>query len=136
MNRIFQLCATLVLLIFFHFPQSLAAGEQGWVMSIPHAISGQYVYKVQILEIDDEPQAEVFQYAVSAGKHRIKVELMLDLEWEPDLVETERSPAVKVFELEVENGKSYQLAARVNVDAPAEAQLDQSFWEIFVYRIE
>ncbi|NNK37210.1 MAG: hypothetical protein HKP03_01910, partial [Xanthomonadales bacterium] len=90
---------------------ALLAAEQAWVMSIPHALSGQQVYKVRILAIDGQTQSEVFQYAVAPGARRITVELMLDVEWEPDLVEGERPPAVKEFELEVKAGKTYQLAA-------------------------
>ena len=85
------------------------------------------------MPIDGQPQAEVFQYAVAPGARRFTVELMLDVEWEPDLVEGEQPPAVKEFELEVETGKTYQLAARVHINAPAESQLDQSYWEVFLY---
>lgn len=136
MNRTVCLGITLLLLVFAPFSQGVLAGEPGWVMSIPHAISGQHIYKVRILAIDDETLAELFQYPVPAGKHNIEIELMLDVEWEPDLVDSERPPARKNFKLEVEAGKAYQLAARVNVDAPVESQLDQSFWEVFVYAVE
>jgi hypothetical protein len=124
------------LLVFLPFMSHLAASESAWIMSIPHALSAQHVYKVKILAVDGEAQSEVFQYPVSPGKHRIKLELMLDVEWEPDLVESERPPPQKVYELDAEEGKSYQLAARVNIDAPAEAQLDQSYWEVFIYRVD
>jgi hypothetical protein len=115
---------------------ALLAAEQAWVMSIPHALSGQQVYKVRILAIDGQAQSEVFQFAVAPGARRITVELMLDVEWEPDLVEGERPPAVKEFELEVKAGKTYQLAARVDINAPAESQLDQSYWEVFLYAVD
>ena len=128
--------AILALVICLPLIPSLAASESAWIMSIPHALSAQHIYKVKILAIDGEAQSEVFQYPVSPGTHRIKLELMLDVEWEPDLVESERPPPHKVFELEAEQGKSYQLAARVNIDAPAESQLDQSYWEVFIYRVD
>jgi hypothetical protein len=131
-----RIISTLVLFISMAMVQNLASAEQGWLMSIPHALSGEHVYKVRILEIDGKSQAEVFQYPLLPGKHRVKVELMLDVEWEPDLVEGDRPLARKFYEIEVEEGKSYQLAARVDVDAPVEAQLDQSFWEVFVYAVE
>ena len=115
------------------FTPAVVAEEKAWVMSIPHALSGQQIYKVRVLAIDGEAQSEVFQYAIAPGMRRVTVELMLDVEWEPDLLEGRRPPAVKDFELEVEAGKSYQLAAQVDVEAPVESQLDQSFWEVFVY---
>ena len=58
------------------------------------------------------------------------------IEWEPDLLEGARPPQIKRLELQAEAGKSYWLAARVDVDAPAESQLDQSWWEVFVFREE
>ena len=115
---------------------SLQAEAQAWVMSIPHALSSQNIYKVQLLSIDGEIRPNTIQYPVDAGEHTIELELMLDIEWEPDLLEGERPPQIKRLELLAEAGKSYWLAARVDVDAPAESQLDQSWWELFVYRAE
>jgi len=131
-----RIISAFVLLISMAMVQNLASAEQGWLMSIPHALSGEHVYKVRILEIDGKSQAEVFQYPLMTGRHLVKVELMLDVEWEPDLVEGDRPLASKLYEIDVEEGKSYQLAARVDVDAPVEAQLDQSFWEVFIYAVE
>ena len=115
---------------------ALRAEAQAWVMSIPHALSSQNIYKVQLLSIDGASLPNAIQYPVDAGTHTIELELMLDIEWEPDLLEGARPPQIKRVELQAEAGKSYWLAARVNVDAPAESQLDQSWWEVFVYREE
>jgi hypothetical protein len=112
------------------------AAEWAWVMSIPHALSDEHVYKVKLLEIDGAPQKELIRYPVAAGSHTVTVELMLDVEWEPDLTESVRAPAVKQLALEAVAGKSYLLAARVDVEAPAEAQLDQSYWEPVVYAVQ
>ena len=112
------------------------AVEWGWVMSIPHALSGESVYKVRILEIDGVAQQELIRYPLAGGSHTVKVELMLDLEWEPDLTESRPVPAVKQLVLEVVAGKSYLLAGRVDVEAPAEAQLDQSYWQPVVYTVQ
>lgn len=136
MKKKLRIISASVLLISMAMVQNLASAESGWLMSIPHALSGQHVFKVRILEIDGENQPEVFQYEIAVGKRTIKLELMLDVEWEPDLLGSKQQPATKLFELDVEPGKSYQLAARVDVDAPVESQLDQSFWEVFVYAIE
>jgi len=114
---------------------ALATGW-GWILSIPHAISGEQVYKVRIVEIDGETQQELLRYPVSPGKHEIKVRMMLQVEWEPDLAEAPRGPGVKELTLEVAAGRTYQLAARFHPDAPIEAQLDLSYWEPFVYRVD
>lgn len=113
-----------------------AAAEWAWVMSIPHALSGEHVYKVRILEIDGTAQKELIRYPLGPGEHALTVELMLDLEWEPDLTEGGPVPAVKQLKLEAAPGKSYLLAGKVDVNAPAEAQLDQSYWEPVVYAVK
>jgi hypothetical protein len=133
MERAFLLLLTLLAAVA---SGSLQAETQAWVMSIPHALSSQNIYKVQLLSIDGANQPNAIQYPVDAGEHTIELELMLDIEWEPDLLEGERPPQIKRMELQVEEGKSYWLAARVDVDAPAESQLDQSWWEVIVYRVE
>jgi hypothetical protein len=112
------------------------AVEWAWVMSIPHALSGENVYKVRILEIDGVAQQELIRYPLAVGSHTVKVELMLDLEWEPDLTESGPVPAVKQLAVEAVAGKSYLLAGKVDVDAPAEAQLDQTYWEPVVYSVQ
>lgn len=112
------------------------AAEWGWVLSIPHAKSGEQVYKVRILEIDGEAQKELLRYAVAPGRHTIKVSMMLDVRWEPDLAEAPRGPGWKDFEVEIVSGKTYQLAARLDANAPIEAQLDRSYWAPFVYRVD
>jgi hypothetical protein len=111
------------------------AADWAWVMSVPHAISDEYVYKVRIVAIDGEPQQELLRYPLSPGRREMTVELLLDLEWEPDLRTGERKPAIKQIEIDAEPGKSYLLAGRVDVDAPAESQLDGSYWEAVVYAV-
>lgn len=123
-----------MLLAFAALP--CAAAESAWVMSIPHALSGEQVYKVRILEIDGTAQKELIRYPLSPGEHSVTVELMLDLEWEPDLTEAGPVPAVKQLKLEAVAGKNYLLAGKVDVDAPAEAQLDQSYWKPVVYAVK
>jgi hypothetical protein len=123
-----------LLLAFTALP--CAAADWAWAMSVPHALSGEHVYKVRILEIDGVPQKELIRYPLTPGQHLFTVELMLDLEWEPDLAEAGREPAVKQLTVEAAAGKSYLLAGKVNVDAPAEAQLDQSYWEPVVYAVQ
>jgi hypothetical protein len=132
MKRVFLLLLTLVAAIA---SGALRAEAQAWVMSIPHALSSQNIYKVQLLSIDGASLPNAIQYPVNAGKRTIELELMLDIEWEPDLIEGERPAQIKRLELQVEEGKSYWLAARVDVDAPAESQLDQSWWEVFIFRV-
>ena len=112
------------------------AADWAWILSIPHAISDEQVYKVQIVEIDGEAQKELLRYAVPDGKHAVKLRIMLNVQWEPDLAEAPRGPGLKELELEVTAGKTYLLAARLDIDAPIESQLDRSYWEPFVYHVD
>lgn len=112
------------------------AADWAWVLSIPHARSGEQIYKLRVLDIDGETQKELIRYAVPAGKHTITVRMLLEVQWEPEYAEAPRGPGAKELDLEVEAGKTYQLAARFDPDAAIESQLDQSYWEPFVYRVD
>jgi len=112
------------------------AAEWAWVMSVPHALSDEFVYKVRILDIDGQAQGELIRYPLASGEHTITVQLMLDLEWEPDLSDGGATPAVKRIEVDAEAGRSYLLAGKVDPDAPAESQLDQSWWEPVIYAVQ
>jgi hypothetical protein len=131
MTRGFWLCV-----LFLVFTAPAHAADWAWAMSVPHAISDEYIYKLRIVAIDGEPQQELLRYSLSPGRHEITVELLLDLEWEPDLSAGERTPPIKPLEIEVEAGKSYMLAGKVDVNAPAESQLDQSWWEPVIYAVK
>jgi hypothetical protein len=109
------------------------AVASAWVMSVPHANSANSLYKVRIISIDGVRQADAVRYAIGPGRHELDVELMLDVEWEPDLSAAPRRPLVKQLSLDAEAGKSYRIGARVDRDAPAESQLDQSFWRPVVF---
>lgn len=114
----------------------LAAADWAWLMSIPHARSGDALYKVRVVAIDGVAQQELLRYAVAGGSHTVTLELMLDLEWEPDLSTGPRKSAVKQLQLDAVPGRNYLLAGRVDLDAPIEAQLDQSYWEPVVYTVQ
>ena len=111
----------------------LPAAEQAWIMSIPHAVSPEHVYKVRIVGIDGQGQDEMLRYAVTPGRHIVRVRMLLDLAWDPDLAEAPPGPGEKDITVDAEAGRTYRLAARLHADAPVEAQLDRSYWEPFVY---
>jgi len=131
-----NLLGVLILLVQGAIAQTSQADDWAWVLSVPHALSSESIYKVRILEIDGEPQKELIRYAVPGGKHTIKVRMLLQVQWEPEFAEAPPGPGVKELVLEAEPGRSYLLAARVDPRAPVESQLDQSYWEPFVYRVD
>ena len=126
----------LIVLIFTLFLPSLAAAGS-WVMSIPYALSAKHVYKVRIEAIDGRSVTNAVRYPLTAGEHTVTVSPLLDVEWSPDLVEdTHGNPRSKDLKLTVRHGNTYQLAVKVDIEASAESQLDQSFWSPFVYAIQ
>ena len=112
------------------------AADWAWLLSVPHAVSGEGIYKVRILEIDGEPQKELIRYPVAPGEHLVRVRMLLQVDWDPELAEAPRGPGVKELKLEVEAGKTYLLAAKLDAEAPIEAQLDRSYWKPLVYRAD
>jgi len=110
------------------------AADSGYVMSLPYAISEENIYKVRIEKIDGLDQKPATRFRVSTGHHVLTVKLMLDVYWTPDLTGSQETTHTKQFDLTIEDGTTYQVGARVNIDAPIESQLDGSFWEPIIYK--
>ena len=121
--------------LFLPFSTPVLAVDQSWLMSIPYAVSSKHIYKVVIESIDGQTSENAVSYPLSAGEHTITVSLQLDVEWSPDLVETPGQVHFRQLKITTESGKTYQVAARLDIAAPAESQLDGSFWEPIVYKI-
>ena len=107
-----------LLIILLVLPVVLAAEQaeapaNAWVMSIPHAESAKGLYKLRIVAIDDERQPDAVRYALKPGSREIRVELMLDVEWEPDLSSATTRPSVKKLILDATAGKSYRIGRSV-----------------------
>jgi len=130
-DTVFKISFVLVLL----FTSPGLAADPSWLMSIPYALSSEHIYKVVIESIDGEASENAVRYPLEPGDHRITVSLQLDVEWSPNLLETPLQDRHKQLIVSTEGGKTYQIAARVDTEAAAESQLDDSFWEPLVYRI-
>lgn len=126
------LYAIAVLSVIF-LGDGVGAGQQSVVMSIPHAISSEHLYKVTIDEIDGVPQKAALNYPLPEGKHRLKVSIMLDLEWTPKLEGASEAAQQKEIVLDVEADTSYRIGAQLDIDAPIESQLDGSYWVPVIY---
>ena len=111
----------------------LLAGGETYVMSLPYAISEENIYKVRIEKIDDRVQSPRTRYPLNAGSHVVMVSLMLVVDWSPKIEGAGETLIQKQITVDVENGMTYQIGARVDIDAEAESQLDESFWEPFIY---
>jgi hypothetical protein len=123
---VFLLCLLLI--------GEVAAAEDGALSSIPHAISDRGIYKVRILEIDSVAVGPRTKYRLDAGPHTVTVELLLELEWSLDQRTQPEMNNLRDIRLEILPGKHYQLAARVDVNAPADDLAKGTFWSVIVYR--
>ena len=121
----------LVLLVYCG---GLLAGGEAYVMSLPYAISEDNIYKVKIEKIDDRVQSPRTRFPLTMGSHVVTVSLMLVVDWSPKIEGASESIIQKQFALDVENGMTYQIGAKVDIDAGVESQLDGSFWEPFIYK--
>ena len=110
------------------------AADSAYVMSLPYAISEENIYKVRIKKIDGQDQQPATRYPLSTGSHVLTVNLMLDIYWTPNLTGSQEKTHTKRFDLTVEDGTTYKVGARVNINAPIESQLDGSFWEPILYK--
>ena len=113
---------------------SVAANGESLLSSFPRAISSEHVYKVIIREIDSQPVEPQRQYTIATGLHDISVQLMLNLQWTLDQSEQPAKSYLQTLQLDVQPGKHYQLAARVDIDASSQSLEEGSFWSVVVYR--
>ncbi len=109
------------------------ADDNAWVMSIPHAISGENIYKVRLDNIDGVLMNPAIKYRISSGRHVIRVSMLLNVEWDPELTDGAKTSHSKIFELDAKAGTIYQIGARFYPDAALESQLDGSYWEPILY---
>jgi len=113
---------------------SVFAAEGAFVTSLPYAISEENIYKVRIEKIDGKLQKPATRYQVSTGHHVLTVSLMLDVYWTPNLTDSQEKTHAKNFEVTIEEGMTYQVGAKIDINAPIESQLDGSFWEPILYK--
>ena len=116
------------------FSGGVRAGGDAYVMSLPYALSEENIYKVRIEKIDDRVQAPRTRYPLDRGSHVVTVSLMLVVDWSPKIEGAGEILIQKQITLDVENGMTYQIGARVDIDAEAESQLDGSFWEPIIFK--
>jgi len=132
--RLRAISGLLCLAVLLHCTPVFAA-DSAYVMSLPYAISEENIYKVQIEKIDGQEQRPATRYQVSTGSHVLTVNLMLDVFWTPDLTGSQKKTHTKNFNVTIEDGMTYQVAAKVDINAPIESQLDGSFWEPILYKV-
>jgi hypothetical protein len=131
MNR--RICHGIIVLALALHSSALFAEGASVVASIPHAISAENIYKTEIIEIDGVATSAAREYPVTPGQHTFRVRMMLVVGWTPTLPGASDSVREKDITLDIEPGTKYRIAAKLDVDAPIESQLDGSYWEPVLY---
>jgi len=131
MNR--RICHGIIFLALAFLSSSSFADGGSVVASIPYAVSSKNIYKTEIIEIDGVATGAARDYPVTPGQHTIRVRMMLNVDWTPKLPGAPDSVREKEIVLDIEPGTKYQIAAKLDINAPIESQLDGSYWEPVVY---
>ena len=110
------------------------AGDHGWIMSVPKVIVEDQVYQVNIQRINGKNPMTAHEYRVDAGEATIRVSLVLEPRWAPDLTIAKNEIATQEFTMTIESGMTYQIGGKVDPHASNEAQRDGTFWQPVIHR--
>jgi len=114
---------------------SAVAGEDGWITSVSKAMPEDQVYRINIQRIDGKQPIGQREYRLDAGKHSIRVSLLIETQWAPQLARiVNKQIYSKEMTFTVAPGFTYFLGGKVDPDASDEAQRDGSFWDPVIYR--
>lgn len=116
--------------------ESALAAKRAWVTAIAADIPANDIYRVNVNKVDGKEAGYGVNKAVKPGTREIEVSLVFNEKWAGSGMRRAGSNIYyKTIRLEVEKGKTYYLAAKVNTAASAEEQEAGTFWEPIVHRI-
>ena len=124
--------ATLITVMLF---SGLAiAKDHGFINGLWKDAPKESVFRVNIDKIDGRDARSAPNKEVKVGTHEVKVSLVFDPKWGTGMSKTEDNIYYKTISVDVEAGKTYTLAAKVDTHASSEQQEDGSFWEPIIYQ--
>lgn len=127
----FSAVSAIIIVIFF---SGLAiAKDHGFINGIYKDVPEKNIFRVNIDKIDGRDARSGFNKEVKAGPHEIKVSLVFNPIWGTGMSMTEDNIYYQNISVDVEAGKTYTLAAKVDTHASSEQQSDGSFWEAIIY---
>ncbi len=112
------------------------ASEHGYVSSIQHHQLDEKLFSVNIETINGEDPSPGPNHRADAGKNVVKVGLSYDTSWGRNLAATLDYVYMKEIEVEVEAGKHYFIAAKVDTDASPEDVKANTFWEPVIAEVK
>ena len=119
------------------FATQVSAGEWGWVTAMPNAEPGEGMFQVNIESVDGhQPVEGAPNVPLKPGSHEVKTSLVANASWLDALNMNEDDIFYDTITVEVEAGKTYYLASKVDLNAKPAAVADGSFWEAVVSKTE
>ena len=122
-----------VIMVVMVFSGLAIAKDHGFINSLWKDAPKENIFRVNIEKIDGRDANSAPNKEVKAGTHEVKVSLVFDSKWGTGMSMTENDIYYSNITVDVEAGKTYTLAAKVNTHASAEQQNDGSFWEPIIY---
>jgi hypothetical protein len=110
------------------------AKDHGFITGLYKAAPADGVFQVNIEKIDGKDTMSGVNKEVKAGTRSIEVSLVFNPAWGTGMNMTEENIYYQTISVDVEAGKTYTLAAKVNTHASSEQQKDGSFWEAIIYK--
>jgi hypothetical protein len=113
---------------------STGGGEHSYVTSIPQTVPQDSVFRVNIQRVNGKQPIDAREYHVPAGEATIRVSLILDRKFMPQLISPANQTYTDEITFEAKPGMTYQLAGKIDEDA-TEAQIKSGdFWTPVVYK--
>jgi len=111
-----------------------AGNGHGYVTSVPQVVMQDSMFRVNIQRVNGKQPIDSRQYQVPAGEATIRVSLILDRNYAPQLVSAVEKIFTQELTFNVTAGVTYQVGAKVDLQASGEDQMSGNFWEPVIYR--
>ena len=106
----------------------------GYVTSIPQTVPQDNVFRVNIQRVNGRQPIDAREYQVPAGEATIRVSLIMDRKFVPQLLSQTNKTYTDEITFEVKPGMTYQLGGEIDQNA-TEAQFESGdFWKPVVYK--
>ena len=106
----------------------------GYVTSIPQVVQQDSMFRVNIQRVNGKQPIDSRQYQVPAGEATVRVSLILDRNFAPQLVAAVDKIFTQELAFDVTAGVTYQVGAKVDLNASSEDQMSGNFWEPVIYK--
>ena len=107
---------------------------KGYVRSVPQVFPADNVFQVNIQRINGKQPMKAQNYSVPAGEATIRVSVIPDRRWAPDLVSANAVISSKEFTFTVEDSVTYEIGGKIDTEAYRSEQQTGNFWEPVIYR--